>query len=97
MLGRPYRWKGPVIHGRQLGRLLDYPTANIRPGCGLQPPHGVYAVHARVAGKKYGGVANLGVRPPWKVRRGNFCWKRIYSATRGIFTGGRWKWNRSVS
>lgn len=25
MLGRPYRWKGPVIHGRQLGRLLDYP------------------------------------------------------------------------
>lgn len=63
MLGRPYRWKGPVIHGRQLGRLLDYPTANIRPGCGLQPPHGVYAVRARVAGKKYGGVANLGVRP----------------------------------
>lgn len=51
MLGRPYRWKGPVIHGRQLGRLLDYPTANIRPGCGLQPPHGVYAVRARVAGK----------------------------------------------
>lgn len=63
MLGRPYRWKGPVIHGRQLGRLLDYPTANMRPGCGLQPPHGVYAVRARVAGKKYGGVANLGVRP----------------------------------
>lgn len=51
MLGRPYRWKGPVIHGLQLGRLLDYPTANIRPDCGLQPPHGVYAVRARVAGK----------------------------------------------
>ena len=63
MLGRPYRWKGLVIHGRRLGRLLDYPTANMRPGCGLQPPHGVYAVRARVDGKKDGGVANLGVRP----------------------------------
>ena len=37
MLGRPYRWRGPVIHGRQLGRLLDYPTANMKPGCGLRP------------------------------------------------------------
>ena len=63
MLGRPYRWRGPVIHGRQLGRLLDYPTANMKPGCGLQPPHGVYAVRARVNGAEYGGVANLGVRP----------------------------------
>lgn len=63
MLGRPYRWKGRVIHGRQLGRQLNYPTANMKPGSGLQPPHGVYAVRARVNGSEYGGVANLGVRP----------------------------------
>lgn len=63
MLGRPYRWKGTVIHGRQLGRRLNYPTANMKPGGGVQPPHGVYAVRARVNGKEYGGVANLGVRP----------------------------------
>lgn len=35
----------------------------MKPGCGLQPPHGVYAVRARVNGAEYGGVANLGVRP----------------------------------
>lgn len=63
MLGRPYRWKGRVVHGRQLGRQLDYPTANMKPGSGVQPPHGVYAVRARVNGSEYGGVANLGVRP----------------------------------
>ena len=63
MLGRPYLWKGPVIYGRQLGRLLDCPTANMKPGCGLLPPHGVYAVRVRVDGREYGGVANLGVRP----------------------------------
>ncbi|MHA3691544.1 riboflavin biosynthesis protein RibF [Akkermansia muciniphila] len=63
MLGRPYRWKGTVLHGRQLGRLLNYPTANMKPGSGVQPPHGVYAVRAWVNGVEYGGVANLGVRP----------------------------------
>ncbi len=63
MLGRPYRWKGTVLHGRQLGRLLNYPTANMNPGSGVQPPHGVYAVRAWVNGVEYGGVANLGVRP----------------------------------
>lgn len=63
MLGRPYRWKGQVVHGRQLGRQLNYPTANMKPGSGVQPPHGVYAVRARVNGSEYGGVANLGVRP----------------------------------
>lgn len=97
MLGRPYRWRGPVIHGRQLGRLLDYPTANMKPGCGLQPPHGVYAVRARVNGAEYGGVANLGVRPTVEGEGGNCCWKRICSASRGTFTGRKWKWCRSGS
>ena len=52
-----------MIHGRQLGRLLDYPTANMKPGTELLPPQGVYAVRARVNGTGYGGVANLGRRP----------------------------------
>lgn len=63
MLGRPYRWRGEVIHGRMLARMLDYPTANMKPGLALLPPNGVYAVRASVNGAKYGGVANLGVRP----------------------------------
>ncbi|WP_302014328.1 riboflavin biosynthesis protein RibF [uncultured Akkermansia sp.] len=70
MLGRPYRWKGRVVHGRQLGRQLDYPTANMKPGSGVQPPHGVYAVRARVNGSEYGGVANLGVRPTVEEKGG---------------------------
>lgn len=63
MLGRPYRWKGTVVYGRQLGRQLEYPTANMRSGNELLPPYGVYAVRARVNGAEYDGVANLGVRP----------------------------------
>lgn len=63
MMGRPYVWKGEVIHGRELGRSLNYPTANMRPERELMPPRGVYAVRAQVNGQSYGGVANLGVRP----------------------------------
>src|ERR1700691_4733677 len=30
LLGRPYRMMGRVVHGRQLGRTLGFPTANLR-------------------------------------------------------------------
>ena len=64
LLGRTFDITGKVAKGRQLGRTLGVPTANIR----LQnkPPalQGVYAT--RVYGwqdKIYEGVANIGYRP----------------------------------
>ncbi|MEW5420405.1 bifunctional riboflavin kinase/FAD synthetase [Amorphus sp. 3PC139-8] len=60
-----YRWLvvGTVVHGDKRGRVLGYPTANLRldPACGLR--HGVYAVRARVDGRLYDGVASFGRRP----------------------------------
>lgn len=47
MLGRPYTVTGRVIRGRQLGRELGYPTANLRPWGGSTPLSGVFAVRAR--------------------------------------------------
>jgi len=62
-LGRPYAVLGPVVPGRQLGRQLGFPTANIDPD-GLQlPPDGVYAGTVRTGGRAFRGVINLGVRP----------------------------------
>jgi riboflavin kinase/FMN adenylyltransferase len=62
-LGRHYLVEGVVAHGRQLGRELGVPTANLA----LEPTnrlaHGVYAVRARVAGAVHDGVASFGVRP----------------------------------
>ncbi len=63
LLGRPYGWHGPVVHGKALAHKLGFPTANVKPECGLLPPLGVYVVRARVDGAEYGGVANLGVCP----------------------------------
>lgn len=54
----------PVEHGKALGRRLQFPTINqpIPPQMVL-PRLGVYATMARVNGKVYAGVTNIGVRP----------------------------------
>lgn len=62
-LGRPYAILGPVLHGRQLGRTLGFPTANIDTDGFQLPPDGVYAVRVTVDKKTHRGVVNLGTRP----------------------------------
>jgi riboflavin kinase/FMN adenylyltransferase len=63
MLGREYSIAGSVIRGDQLGRKLGFPTANLDVTGLILPPNGVYAVHARVAGREHRGALNLGLRP----------------------------------
>lgn len=62
-LGYPWFVSGTVIHGDKRGRELGFPTANLRldPACALR--HGIYAVRAAVAGRRYDGVASFGRRP----------------------------------
>ncbi|MGD9021533.1 MAG: bifunctional riboflavin kinase/FAD synthetase [Lysobacterales bacterium] len=63
-LGRPFRMAGRVIRGRQLGRELGYPTANMRLSSPPSPLGGVFAIRARWdSGQWREGVANLGTRP----------------------------------
>jgi len=55
---------GRVIYGRQLGRSLGTPTANIELRRLRSPLSGVYVVEVSVAGlERVPGVANVGVRP----------------------------------
>jgi riboflavin kinase/FMN adenylyltransferase len=64
LLGRPYRMLGRVIRGRELGRTLGFPTANLRILRRKPPVRGVLAV--RVYGiepKALTAVASLGTRP----------------------------------
>jgi riboflavin kinase / FMN adenylyltransferase len=63
LLGRPFTILGTVVEGNHLGRKIGYPTANLRAHNEQFPPNGVYAVTALHRGTKYGGVANIGVRP----------------------------------
>lgn len=64
LLGRPFAIDGVVQKGRQLGRRLGFPTANVPLGDYVAPRFGVYAVRARLAdGRRRDGVANIGVNP----------------------------------
>ena len=63
-LGHPYTLTGQVIHGKQLGRKLGIPTANLLLPEGLaMPKFGVYVCRALVEGVSYCAVTNIGTRP----------------------------------
>ena len=68
LLGHPYRMTGRVGYGRQLGRTIDAPTANVLLKRKTLVMSGVYAVEVEIEGpsrsvSRYRGVANLGVKP----------------------------------
>ncbi|MFP4475653.1 MAG: bifunctional riboflavin kinase/FAD synthetase [Desulfatibacillaceae bacterium] len=64
LLGRNYQIRGVVEHGRDRGgKLLGFPTANIRLQDELCPMGGVYAVIIEWRGGMYPGVANIGYSP----------------------------------
>lgn len=63
-LGYPYFMTGTVIEGKQLGRTIGFPTANISiKDYKLIPGNGVYAVSSVIDGKTVPGMMNIGVRP----------------------------------
>lgn len=64
-LGRPYSFRGPVVHGLGRGRDLGFPTANIPAPSGgkLLPREGIYAVRAAIRREIRNGLLHLGPRP----------------------------------
>lgn len=63
-LGHPHLLCGTVIPGKQLGRTIGIPTANLSYSPErVQLPYGVYACRTEIDGKAYGAVTNIGVRP----------------------------------
>jgi riboflavin kinase/FMN adenylyltransferase len=64
LLGRPYRMMGRVVQGKQLGRTLGFPTANLRLMRRKPPLWGILAVLVHGIGSRpLPGVASLGTRP----------------------------------
>lgn len=67
LLGHPYSVYGEVVNGDRRGRLLGFPTANLRIDARkVLPANGVYAVRVRLPGEdkaRHPAVANIGVRP----------------------------------
>ncbi|MDQ1330613.1 MAG: riboflavin kinase / adenylyltransferase [Thermodesulfobacteriota bacterium] len=67
LLGRYYQIGGTVMTGRNRGgRLLGFPTANIKLHDELCPKTGVYAVTVEFMKSRYKGVANIGYSPTFE-------------------------------
>ena len=68
LLGRDYQICGTVVKGKNRGgRLLGFPTANLKLIDELIPKGGVYAVTAIINDKTCYGVTNIGYNPTFGV------------------------------
>lgn len=64
MLLRPYSLKGIVTHGRQVGRTLGFPTANLKYNNDfIVPGIGVYYAVVECNGKMYKAITDVGYAP----------------------------------
>jgi riboflavin kinase/FMN adenylyltransferase len=63
ILGRYHVISGKVVHGREIGSKIGFPTANIVTENELIPPDGVYAVFVSVGEKLIKGACNIGKNP----------------------------------
>ena len=64
LLGRPYAIGGHVVRGKQLGRTLGFPTANLRFGGKTPALRGIYATRVHgVSDAPWPSVSSFGTRP----------------------------------
>jgi len=65
LLGYSYSLGGTIVEGRQMGRSLGFPTANIMPDdkYKLIPGDGVYAVEVRLGTDTHPGMLSIGTNP----------------------------------
>lgn len=64
ILGRPFAIEGVVQQGREFGRTLGYPTANVPLGEYVRPLLGIYATRTRLPdGRIAPGVSSIGENP----------------------------------
>ena len=64
LLGRKYTLSGTVVHGKKIGRSINFPTANILPKEGkLCPMEGVYHTRVLLGKDYYEGMTSIGKNP----------------------------------
>lgn len=69
-LGYSYEITGKIIKGKQLGRTIGFPTANIKveENYKLIPKFGVYIVFSIINNKAVFGIMNIGLKPTFNEK-----------------------------
>src|SRR6266851_748397 len=63
LLGRDHFLSGIVVHGRERGRAIGFPTANLQAATECLPPDGVYASRVILPDGAFPSITNIGMRP----------------------------------
>ncbi len=66
LLGRYHFLRGKVVHGRERGRTIGFPTANLDSETECIPPDGVYATRVVLPEGAYPSITNIGMRPTFQ-------------------------------
>lgn len=67
-LSQPFFFLGKVVHGRNVGESLGFPTANLNIPKEKIAPLGVYMGLAQVDGKVYKSIVNIGNTPTFELQ-----------------------------
>ena len=63
LLSEPYFIMGEVVHGRNVGNAMGFPTANLQVSSEKLLPIGVYGGLTQIQGKTYRAIINIGQKP----------------------------------
>ena len=84
LMGRYHFLHGPVVRGRERGRKIGFPTANIESETECVPPDGVYATRVILDDGAYGSITNIGMRPTFS-ENARTIEAHIFNFTRDIY------------
>jgi len=84
LMGRYHFIHGPVVRGRERGRKIGFPTANIESETECVPPDGVYATRVILDDGAYGSITNIGMRPTFS-ENARTIEAHIFNFTRDIY------------
>lgn len=91
LLGRYYQLNGTVVSGKQIGRKIGYPTANLMVNSEyVLPKMGVYAGYVSIDSLRYQAMISIGLNPTVKD-------DRVVSIEAHIFDFDKDIYNRNVS
>ena len=79
-LNRPFSINGMIIKGKQIGRTIGYPTANLKISekYKLIPKTGVYITSSLIDGKTVFGMTNIGTNPTVDSSNGSLSIETYY-------------------
>jgi riboflavin kinase / FMN adenylyltransferase len=84
LLGRYHFLHGPVVRGRERGRTIGFPTANLASETECIPPDGVYATRVILDDGAYPSITNIGMRPTF-AESAHSIEAHIFDFTRDIY------------